>query len=111
MNRLEFGPRQSGRTTRLINEIVRDMKLHSRPIMLVTASYQYGFELRRVIASMNGQQSRVHVHCLRSLDTLRGRNPLDIYFDHTVYEQASAKQLAHIYQIEDQLKALIWGAP
>src|SRR4051812_34211690 len=110
MRALAFGGRGSGRTTLLINEIVKDMACHSKRVYIVAAQYDLAFKIRAKIGKINGEQARVMPHSLTSLYTLKGVDPLSVYFEHTAYELANRQQLLEIYEIEDRRSHIIWGA-
>jgi hypothetical protein len=111
MRNLAFGPRQSGRTTQLAHEILRDLACHDRKVYVVAEAYWVADRVRDIIRLLNGDRTRVIPVGLESLKILCGCDPLDIYFEHTAYEKADSRQLIMIYELEDLRARIIWGAP
>jgi hypothetical protein len=111
MRHLAFGPRQSGRTSLLINEIVREMEYHNRKVYVVAGSYTTAHHIRHTIRSINESVFRIIPMSIHDINILRGVDARDIYFEHTAYEQANSKQLIEIYAIEDRKAEIIWGVP
>lgn len=112
MRELAFGPRASGRTTRLAQEIVKDLNCHSRKVYVIAAKYYIADMVRNIIRDLGGDRSRIIPMGIDSLNIAASAvDPLDIYFEHTAYEFASSRQLIQIYDIEDSRARIIWGAP
>lgn len=109
MRELVTGPRQSGRTTTLLLTMIEEMEMHDKPVFLVVGTHGVGELAKQYIRKMNANSSRVRIICLQSLHYLRGVNPMDVYIEHTAYEQADAWQLRDLYVLEDRKYEYIWG--
>ena len=111
MREFAFGPRGSGRTTKLALEIIKDLECHERKVYVVAFKYYIADSVRDIIRNLGGDRGRVIPVSLHSLKTLCGVDPLDVYFEHTAYEMATSKELIQIYEIEDFKARTIWGVP
>lgn len=101
MRELAFGARQTGRTTTLLMTMIEEMDMHAKPVFLVVGQFCIGHIIKDTIRKLNGDASRIRVVPLESLYTLQGVDPLNVYIEHTAYEMATSKQLAHLYAVED----------
>lgn len=112
MRKLAFGERKSGRTTLLAHEIAKDMANHSNKVYIVAGNYSIARYIRKyLIESLNSEPERIIPVTIENMNMLKGTDPLNIYFEHTSYENANSSQLLEIYRIEDKKQAIIWGAP
>jgi hypothetical protein len=111
MRSLAFAGRGSGRTTLLINEIMRDMECHDKTVYVVAGNYGTATLIKRSVREMNGDYKRVIPVTIHDMKYLKGVDSRNIYFEHTAYEMANSKQLMQIYEIEDIKANIIWGVP
>lgn len=102
MRELVFGPRRSGRTTTLLMTMIEEMDMHDKDVYLVVSTPSLGMELRNNVKQLNGDPKRVKIIALGSLYVLQGiANPMNVYIEHTAYEQADSFQLQKLYTLED----------
>jgi hypothetical protein len=104
MRHLAYGARQSGKTYNFIMELPEE----AENIYVVANTQGLAWIIKSEVAKIRSPElaNKIRPIGLDSLDILRGLDPLDIFFEHTAYEYASASQLRLIYMIEERKDAL-----
>lgn len=103
------GPRRSGRTYNFVMAL--PTPLDENEILFVVAhSFSAAVQIKKLARELRGDKiaDSIRPIGLLSLDTLRGKDPMSVFFEHTAYEQASARQYRDICAIED-LQDSIWS--
>lgn len=86
------------------------MPLDDNDILYVVAgTYHIANEIKRIAESLRGATlaKAIRPVAIESVYQLRGHDLSSIFFEHTAYEMANAKQYREICQIED-LQASMW---
>lgn len=104
-----LGPRQSGRTHNFIMSLPAPLD-ENDIIYVVSHSFSHGMEIKKMAEKLRGKYvaDSIRPLSLESFETqYRGIDAFSIFFEHTAYEQANAKQYRSICMIED-LQEKMW---
>lgn len=108
MREFLLGPRASGRTYNFVRSL--PMPVDDNEILYVVAgSFHIANEIKRIAADLRGRtlSKAIRPVSVEAINTLRGVDPANIFFEHTAYEMANAKQYREICAFED-LQANMW---